>query len=58
MVKELLDSQAIYKKQTEKSLQRFREIWSIEDTWRREEQVKSDLFFWAVLILHRAGWMD
>lgn len=57
-LRELLYSEDIYKKQTEKGLQRFREIWSIEDNWRKEEQVKSDLFFLAILILHRAGFND
>ena len=52
-LRELLDSGDIYPKQTEKSLQRFREIWSIEDQWKKGEQIKADLFFWAIYILHK-----
>lgn len=52
---ELLESEDLYKKQTEKSLQRFREIWSIEERWKQKEQVQSDLFFLALLILHQVG---
>jgi len=57
-LKELLDSEDIYKKQSEKSLQRYKEIWSIEDRWRKEAQIKSDLFFMGLLTLHLAGFIE
>lgn len=53
---ELLDSEDLYRKQTEQSLQRFRQIWSLEEQWKNEGQIKSDLYFLAFFILHRAGY--
>jgi len=57
-LQDLLESEEIFKRQTDKSLQRFKQtqILSIENSWRKEESIKSDIFFSALLLLHRAGY--
>jgi len=55
-LKTMLEDGQIYSRQTEMSLRRFKSIWSIEDAWRQKQQVKSDLFFAALLALNKAGY--
>lgn len=57
-LKSILESGEIYSKQTEKSLQRYRRVWAIEDAWRNKQQVIADLYFMPLLILKKAGYVD
>lgn len=53
---ELVNSQDILKKQNEASLKRFKEILSVESSWRKQESILCDVMFYGVMILHYAGY--
>ena len=53
---QLVVSKDILTKQTDQSLKRFREVLSIEDSWRSEKSVICDVFFHGMITLHRAGY--
>ena len=56
-LKYLLESEEIYRQQTDRSLRLLK--WSsTENAWRKEEHIKSDIYFRVISILHLAGYLD
>lgn len=53
---ELVINQTILNKQSEQSLKRFKDILSIEDSWRQEISMQCDITFYCILVLYFAGY--
>lgn len=53
---QLLMTQALIQSQTDMNLKRFRDILSIEDSWKNKKSMYCDILFWGALILHNAGY--
>lgn len=53
---ELVISQDIVNKQNEASLKRFKDILSVENSWRKKENAFCDIMFYGVMILYYAGY--
>jgi hypothetical protein len=55
---QLVISEDILKKQNNKSLKRFKDILSIEDSWRNEASIFCDIIFYGIIILYNLGHGD
>lgn len=53
---QLFITQDIIHLQTDLSLKRFRDIFSIEDSWKNENSMNCDIMFWCAITLHNAGY--
>lgn len=53
---QLVKNQDIVKKQNDASLKRYKDILSIEDSWRKKESIFCDIMFYAIITLHYAGY--
>lgn len=53
---ELVQSEAVVNKQSEAGLKRFKDILSVENCWRKKEDIYCDVMFYGVMILFYAGY--
>ena len=53
---ELVKSKDLLYKQSEASLKRFKDILSVENSWRKKESIYCDVMFYGVMILYNAGY--
>ena len=54
-LEELFYSGDIYKKQTTLSKKRFKDIWSLETSWRKDKSMICDFVFSGLITLNNAG---
>lgn len=53
---QLVSNQDIINKQNEASLKRFKDILSIEESWRNKDSIFCDIMFYSMIILFNAGY--
>ncbi len=53
---QLLITQDIIHSQTDLSLKRFKDILSIEDSWKNKNSMYCDILFWCAITLHNVGY--
>ena len=53
---QIVRNEDILNKQNDASLKRFKEILSIENNWRKRVSIFCDVMFYAIIILHYAGY--